>query len=197
MAAAKGVSGDVFDFFLLDDTHLGFMIGDVNGIGASGRAVRGSHSDSIAGDSTPGMPAGECLKHVHAVLADHTDASMSLTLFYGVLDTRNGQLQFSNDGHAAPYYYSKDGGVRWLQGRDGPRVKYGTETVAMKPGDGLLLCTDGVTEANNQRKEWFGKARLEQHVNLHAAGSAEQMVLDLFTSLRFFSWELRRLTISP
>jgi len=57
----------------------------------------------------------------------------------------------------------------------------------MKPGDGLLLCTDGVTEANNQHKEWFGNARLKQHVNLHAAGSAEQMVLDLFTSLRFFS----------
>jgi sigma-B regulation protein RsbU (phosphoserine phosphatase) len=187
MAAAKGVSGDVFDFFLLDDTHLGFMIGDVNGTGVAAALFAAVTQTLLREAALRGMPAGECLKHVHAVLADHTDPSMSLTLFYGVLDTRSGQLQFSNDGHAAPYYYSKAGGVRWLQGRAGPRIKYGTETVVMKPGDGLLLCTDGVTEANNQRKEWFGNARLEQHVNLHAAGSAEQMVLDLFTSLRFFS----------
>jgi sigma-B regulation protein RsbU (phosphoserine phosphatase) len=57
----------------------------------------------------------------------------------------------------------------------------------MKPGDGLLLYTDGVTEAPNGVKEWFGNDRMKEYINLHASGTAEQMVLDLFTALRFFS----------
>jgi sigma-B regulation protein RsbU (phosphoserine phosphatase) len=189
MAAAKGVSGDVFDFFLLDDTHLGFMIGDVNGSGVSAALFAAITQTLLRATALQGMPPGECLQHVGAVLADQQDASMSLTLFYGILDTQSGQLQFSNDGQTIPYYYSKVCGARPLQDLGTPRVKYRTETVAIKPGDGLLLYTDGVTEATNQCGEWFGNPRLEEHVNLHASGPAEQMVLDLFTALRFFSSE--------
>jgi sigma-B regulation protein RsbU (phosphoserine phosphatase) len=187
MTAAKGVSGDVFDFFLLDDTHLGFMIGDVNGSGVAAALFAAVTQTLLRATAFRGLPPGECLRHVRSVLADQQDASLRLTLFHGVLDTHNGQLQFSNDGHAIPYYYSKIGGVRPLQDADTPRVECRTETVVMKAGDGLLLYTDGVTEAANQRKERFGKLRLEEYVNLHASGLVEQMVLDLFTALRFFS----------
>jgi phosphoserine phosphatase RsbU/P len=190
MAPAKGVSGDVFDFFLLDDTHLGFMIGDVHGTGIGAALFAAVTQTLLRATASLGMPPGECLQHVRSVLADQQDASMDLTLFYGVLDTQSGQLQFSNDGHAAPYYYSETGGARLLQDRETRHVKYCTETVTMKPGDGLLLYSDGVTEATNQRNEWFGNARIEEHVNLHAAGAAEQMVLDLFTAVRFFSLEV-------
>jgi sigma-B regulation protein RsbU (phosphoserine phosphatase) len=57
----------------------------------------------------------------------------------------------------------------------------------MKPGDTLLLYTDGVSEAPNAAREWFGKRRIEEYLNLHAGAPAEQTVLDLFTALRFFS----------
>ncbi len=187
MAAAKGVSGDVFDFFLLDATHLGFMIGDAHGGGIGAALFAAVTQTLLRATALRGMPPGECLQHVQSVLAEQQDASMALTLFYGVLDTQSGQLQFSNDGHAAPYYYSEAGGARLLQDRETRHVKYCTEIVAMKPGDALLLYTDGVTEATNQQSEWFGNARLVEHVNLHASGVAEQMVLDLFTALRFFS----------
>jgi sigma-B regulation protein RsbU (phosphoserine phosphatase) len=187
MAPAKGVSGDLFDFFLLDDTHLGFTIGDVNGKGVAAALFAAVTRTLLRATALQKMPPGECLQRLHASLAGQQDASMSLTLFYGVLDTQSGQLQFSNDGHAVPYLYSKVSGARLLQDHAAQQVKYRTDTVTMKPGEGVLVYTDGVTEAPNQFREWFGNARLEEYVNLHVAGSAEQMVLDLFTTLRFFS----------
>ncbi len=187
MAAAKGVSGDVFDFFLLDETHLGFMIGDVNGTGVAAALFAAVTRTLLRATALRGMAPGDCLRHVRAVLEGQQDASMSLTLFYGVLDTATGEVEFSSDGHAAPYLYSKTGSARPLEGGATPAAKYQTGTVTMQPGDGLLLFTDGVTEAPNEMGEWFGKAGLQAHVNRHAAGAPEQMVLDLFTALRYFS----------
>jgi phosphoserine phosphatase RsbU/P len=186
MAAAKGVSGDLFDFFLVDETHLGFMIGDVNGTGVSAALFAAVTRTLLRATALRGTRPGECLDHVLEVLESQQDASMSLTLFYGVLDTRTGQLEFSNHGHAPPYLYSAAGCAAPLGDRNKCPAGNRTETAAIQPGGGLLLYTDGVTEAPNQNGDWFGKAGLEAHLNLHASGSAEQMVLDLFTALRFF-----------
>jgi sigma-B regulation protein RsbU (phosphoserine phosphatase) len=193
MAPAKGVSGDLFDFFLLDETHLGVIIGDVNGTGVAAALFAAVTRTLLRATALRGMPPGECLRQLQATLASQQDASMSPTLFYGILDTRSGELQFANDGHVIPYIYSKQGASKLLHIRPSAHngeapPKYHTETVKLKPGDGLLLYTDGVTEAANHVQEWFGSAqRMEEYVNLHAAGSAEQMVLNLFTALRFFS----------
>jgi len=187
MTAAKGVSGDVFDFFMLDDTHLGFMIGDVHGTGVAAGLFAAVVQTLLRATALQGMAPGECLRHVHSVLRDQPEAATALTLFYGVLDLKSGELKFSNDRHPVPYLYSNTGDARPLHDPASSAVKYQTETVAMKPGDGLLLYTDGVTETPNSSQESFGSTRLEKHVNIHASGVVEQMVLDLFTTLRFFS----------
>ncbi|MGA3185983.1 MAG: SpoIIE family protein phosphatase [Bryobacteraceae bacterium] len=188
MAPAKGVSGDLFDYFLLDKTHLAFMIGDVNGTGVAAALFAAITRTLLRATAQWEMAPGACLKHLEAALADQQDASMCPTLFYGVLDTRSGELQFANNGHSVPYLYSEAGGAKPLHGVS---VKsddnYRTGMIQMKPGDGLLLYTDGVTEAPNGDRQWFGDVRLKEHVNLHASSTAERMVLDLFTSLRFFS----------
>ena len=187
MAPAKGVSGDLFDFFLLAETHLGFMIGDVNGTGVSAALFAAIARTLLRATGLRGLEPGACLQHLNEALADQQEASMSLTVFYGVLDTKTGLLQFANDGHAVPYFYSGDGCANPLHEPAKTHERHRTQNVQMKPGDGLLLYTDGASEAPNAASEWFGKGRIEQFVNLHAAAPAEQMVLDLFTALRFFS----------
>ena len=187
MAPAKSVSGDLFDFFLLDETHLGFMIGDVNGTGVAAALFAAITRTLLRATGLRGTAPGACLQHLDTALASQQDASMSPTLFYGVLDTQSGELQFANNGHAVPYFYSEAGGAKPLHEHAKPDARYRTETVVMKPGDGLLLYTDGVTEAPNEVREWFGNDRMKEYVSLHASGTAEQMVLDLFTALRFFS----------
>jgi sigma-B regulation protein RsbU (phosphoserine phosphatase) len=187
MAPARGVSGDLFDAFLLDDTHLGFMIGDVNGTGVAAALFATVTRTLLRATALGGLPPGECLRHLRSALAAQQDTSFSLTLFHGVLDTLSGELQFSNDGHAVPYLYSKTRGVVPLQDQETLPARYRTDTVTMKPGDGLLLYTDGVTDAPNQLRERFGNARLEEYANLYISRPVEQMVLDLFTAVRFFS----------
>jgi sigma-B regulation protein RsbU (phosphoserine phosphatase) len=187
MAPAKGVSGDLFDFFLLDKTHFGFMIADVNGTGIAAALFAAVTRTLLRATALRRTTPGDCLQHLHAALASQQDASMCLTVFYGVLDTLTGQLQFANDGHMVPYLYSESGRATPLHGHQKSQTKYRTETVRMRPGDGLLLYTDGVTEAPNRVREWFGQDRVADYVNRNAAGTAEQMVLGLFTALRFFS----------
>jgi sigma-B regulation protein RsbU (phosphoserine phosphatase) len=118
MAPAKGVSGDLFDFFLLDDTHLGFVIGDVNGTGVAAALFATVTRTLLRATALRGMPPGECLEHLDEALVGQQDPSMSLTLFYGVLDTLSGQLEFSNSGHAIPYFYSKAHGAKPLHKHD-------------------------------------------------------------------------------
>jgi len=189
MAAAKGVSGDLFDYFLRDETHLGFMIGDVNGTGVAAALFSAMARTLLRATGLGGMAPGACLLRVEEAMTGHQElspANMDLTLFYGVLDTKSGELQFANNGHSIPYFYSQTGGARPLHERAKSTARFRTETVNMQPGDGLLLFTDGVTEARNQSGEWFGTERAKEYVNLHATDSAEQMVLGLFTALRFF-----------
>jgi len=130
------------------------------------------------------MAPGDCLVHLDTALISQQDASMALTLFYGILNTESGDLQFSNGGHAIPYLYSEIGRARPLYEK--AHAKYHNGTVKMKPGDGLLLYTDGVTEAPNLDRKWFGNDRMEEYVNLNAPEPVERMVLDLFTTLRYF-----------
>jgi sigma-B regulation protein RsbU (phosphoserine phosphatase) len=187
MAPAKDVSGDLFDFFLLDETHLGFMIGDVNGTGVSAALYAAITRTLLRATALQGIAPAACLQRLESALAGQQDASMSPTLFYGVLDTRTGDLEFASNGHPAPYYHSANGGAKPLHIPAKQHTSHLTGTIRMKPGDGLLLYTDGVTEANNATSEWFGDDRIKEHVNLHASGTSEQMVLDLITALRFFS----------
>lgn len=198
MATAKGVSGDLFDFFLLDHAHLGFVIGDVRGNGIAAALVAAVIRTLMRATAVPGCAPGKCLEQLHTALVGQHESSTSVSLFYGVLNTHDGGLQFCNDGHPIPYVFSERGGARPLRDHDAPQIKeangmgetkYYTDFVRMKPGDGLLLYTDGVTGARNKFGERFGSTRLEEHASLHASGSMESMILDLYNTLRFFSGE--------
>ena len=104
---------------------------------------------------------------MNATLGEQNVSSMYVTLFYGVLNTRTGELQFGNAGHNPPYVISADGNVRPLPQKSGPMLgvwegfDYKTLTDQIAPGEGILLYTDGVTEAIDKQGEFFSEQRLE------------------------------------
>jgi sigma-B regulation protein RsbU (phosphoserine phosphatase) len=118
---------------------------------------------------------------------------MFVTLFYGVLDIRSGQLEFANGGHNPAYIISADGATRALAGKSGPVLgifegfPYRTLTDRLEPGESILLYTDGVTEARNKSGEFFGDERLESFVVSHAAASAEELTRSLQETVQEFS----------
>ncbi len=175
MVPAREVGGDLFDFFLLDDDHLGFVIGDVSGKGVPAALFMSVARTLLRATAQHRTSPGECLTYVNDSLAEQNVAAMFVTLFYGVLNTRTGDLEFANGGHNPPYVFSSDGKLRALRGKSGPLLgmlegcQYKTLHDRIAPGEGLLLYTDGVTEAVEKGTEFFGEQRLEQVLSEHAA----------------------------
>ena len=194
MVPAKEVGGDLFDFFLLDDHHLGFVLGDVSGKGVPAALFMAVSRTLLRAIALQRLPPGQCLEYLNATLATQNSAYMFVTMFYGILDTRTGDVQFAIGGHNPPYVVSPGGGVRALPNASGgPLVgllegaKYETTADRIAPGEGILLFTDGVTEAIDTREEFFTEERLEQFLAVNCTATAEQLVTELHRSVEVFA----------
>jgi sigma-B regulation protein RsbU (phosphoserine phosphatase) len=165
MSSARAVGGDFFDYFLLDDDHLGLVIGDVSGKGTPSAlymAVTHTHVRTVAARC---LEPAECMAEVNRILVADKASSMYATCFYGILNTRSGELRYSIAGHNPPYRITSAGTVEMLADKGGTPLglfpwKYEGGSVQLDPGDGLFLYTDGVTEANNVELDDFTDERL-------------------------------------
>ncbi|HLK65282.1 MAG TPA: SpoIIE family protein phosphatase [Bryobacteraceae bacterium] len=194
MVPAKEVGGDLFDFFLLDDFHLGFVLGDVSGKGVPAALFMAVSRTLLRAIALQQVPPGKCLDYLNATLSHQNSAYMFVTMFYGILDTRSGDVQYAVGGHNPPYIFSPGGGVRELSTSNGGPVvglmenaRYETAHCHIKPGEGILLFTDGVTEAINRSDEFFSEERLEQFLATHSNSTAEQLVTSLHSLVESFA----------
>jgi len=193
MVPAREVGGDLFDFFLLDDKRLGFVIGDVSGKGVPAALFMSVARTLLRATAQHQASPGACFTYVNASLAEQNVETMFVTLFYGVLNTSTGDIEFANGGHNPPYIFSADGKVRSLAEKSGPLLgviescQYRTFTDRIAPGEAILLYTDGVTEAVDKNKEFFGDERLLQYLARHASEPAGQIVQGLQGNLQEFS----------
>jgi sigma-B regulation protein RsbU (phosphoserine phosphatase) len=198
MVPAKEVGGDLFDFFLLDKDHLGFVIGDVSGKGVPAALFMSVCRTLLRATAQHQTSPGDCFTYVNASLAEQNVSAMFVTLFYGVLDTHTGELQFANGGHNPPYIFSRDGKLRPLSNSGGPLlgviegIQYQTATDKIASGEAILLYTDGVTEAIDRNDEFFGEQRLEEYLAAHASEPAEQLVQKLHLTMQDFSKGVRQ-----
>ncbi|HXP86413.1 MAG TPA: SpoIIE family protein phosphatase [Bryobacteraceae bacterium] len=193
MVPAKEVGGDLFDFFLLDDDHLGFVIGDVSGKGVPAALFMAVSRTLLRATARHEPSPGQCFAHVNETLMDQNVSSMFVTMLYGVLDLRSGQLQFANAGHNPAYVFSADGALRALTGKSGPMLgifgahQYRTLTDCIKPGETILLYTDGVTEARSKLGEFYGDERLQKFILDHAGEDAVELTRNLQGAVQEFS----------
>ncbi len=193
MLPAKEVGGDFFDFFLLDEDHLGFVIGDVSGKGVPAALFMAVSRTLLRAFAQHRAAPGECLEYMNSNLTAQSDSAMFVTVFYGILDTRTGDLQFANGGHNRPYVVGVDGQPRSLSDESGPIVGimegFGYDTYAgrLAPGEALVLYTDGVTEARDKNDAFFGEKRLEGLLSAHGAESADQLVASLHAAVQEFA----------
>jgi len=166
MTPAKAVGGDFFDFFLVDADRLGFVIGDVSGKGVPSALFMAVCRTLIKATAHTGGSPEACLAGVNRVLATEGVASMYVTVFYGVLETRTGRVAYCNAGHNPPYVLRGDGGIEPLAQAGGMVVglfedaAYEAGQIGLGRGDGLFMYTDGVTEATDPAGEEFTTGRL-------------------------------------
>jgi sigma-B regulation protein RsbU (phosphoserine phosphatase) len=193
MTPAREVGGDFFDFFLLDQDHLAFAIGDVSGKGVPAALFMAVARTLLRATAQHRATPGHCLTYLNMTLAEQNVSGMFVTVFYGVLDTRTGEIQFANGGHNPPYIFSKDGCVRLIKNENGPMLaliegaEYQVATAHLAPGDAILLYTDGVTDARDRNGEFFNDWRLQAYLEEHAAEPADVLVSGLHRNLQEFA----------
>lgn len=163
---AREVGGDFYDFFLIDKDHLCFVIGDASGKGIPAALFMAFTKTLIKAKASADLETGALMEQVNDELGKGNDADMFITVFCGILNTVTGELRYTNGGHNPPIVMRNGGDESYLDGpgelvvgiMEGSR--YSTRSLVLKPGDGLFLYTDGVTEAMNEADEIFSTDRL-------------------------------------
>jgi serine phosphatase RsbU (regulator of sigma subunit) len=198
MVPAKEVGGDLFDFFLLDGEHLGFVLGDVSGKGVPAALFMAIVRTLLRAAAHHEASPGACLTYMNQSLVEQNSSEMFVTLFYGILNTATGVLEYCNAGHNPPYAISPAGQVRELNERCGPMLgvfegfDYKSKKTELQPGEAVLVFTDGVTEACNKGGEFYGEARLESYLAAHASQPVEQLVRGVHSEIERFEAGARR-----
>ena len=165
---AKEIGGDLYDFYIRHD-KLFFCVGDVSGKGIPAALVMATTRSLFRSITAHEEHAEEIVAQMNSTMAEQNEQNMFVTLFLGVLDLQNGQLEYCNAGHNAPYIVkSGESSVERLEvqpnlplGIDGSYA-YVAQRAQIKYGDMLFLYTDGLTEAENEQHELFGERRMKE-----------------------------------
>ena len=166
MNAAREVGGDFYDYFMLGDSTLCFVIADVSGKSIPGAMFMMTAKTVIKSLAESGLNPAEVFTQTNRKLCENNEAEMFVTAWLGCLDLKTGLVRVANAGHNPPvliregkadYVRLKAGFV--LAGMEG--IRYKEQTVQMQKGDLLYLYTDGVTEAMNHDAELYGEERLQ------------------------------------
>mgnify|MGYP001765883158 FL=1 len=160
---ARQMAGDYYDFILLPDGQLGILIADVADKGLGPALYMALSRTLIRTFATqyPALPA-QVLAMVNQRILQDASANLFVSVFYGVLNPAGGQLTYANAGHPPPYLVNEQLGVQTLRNTGMPlgideESVWGQESVTIKPGDVLLLYTDGVTDAQNHAGEFIDR----------------------------------------
>lgn len=193
MVAAKEVGGDFYDFFMIDQDRIGLVIGDVSGKGIPAAIFMAVSRTLIRATGIKGMPPGECLSYVNNLLCNESVSCMFVTVFYAILNTKTGELEYANGGHNPPYILNSKGEFRLLDSLGDiilgvyNDVTFKTEKTQLTPQEGILLFTDGVTEAFNLKGEEYTDNRLMELLSTFDNFNAQKVVNSVVDDVNLFS----------
>jgi sigma-B regulation protein RsbU (phosphoserine phosphatase) len=186
LKAAKFVGGDLFDYFLMDDNRLFFLIGDVSdkGIPASlFMAITKAIFKSHFANKNCGSISDEVCR-INDFLSADNESMMFVTAFVGILDLKTGTVEYIDAGHEPPLILRKNNQVEVLKKKGGLALcidgnyPYTSNTFVLEPGDTLFTYTDGVTDANNSTGERFGLQRIKDLLINETTTAAPKQIND-------------------
>ena len=195
MNAAKDVGGDFYDFFRIDDDHIGFVIADVSGKGVPAAIFMAVSRTLIRATGIRGVSPSECMTYSNALLAKESVNCMFVTVFYGIYNIRTGEVTYTNAGHNPPYIMKANGSVQPLpMSKDVVAgflddYQFTEETLQLEPGDTLLMFTDGVTEAVDPEENEYGDERLQRLLGQLVTSDCQQIIDTVKADVKAFAGE--------
>jgi sigma-B regulation protein RsbU (phosphoserine phosphatase) len=183
---ALDVGGDLYDYFLLDEDHLCFVVGDVSDKGVHAALfmamTRSAFKISAMPQQRPLITS--IFAGVNRFLCENNQSQMFVTMLGGILDLRTGRIQYSDGGHEPPFVIRHGGHVEMVQKRGGLALgfvhdyPFTSGEIQLNPGDALVLYTDGVNEAMNEKRELFKASGIEKTLKRVPAGARAELVID-------------------
>jgi len=186
----KYIGGDFYDCLPLDSGRYVFIMADVSGKGvAAGLLVSTLHAAVHAYVESP-FELPTLVQKLNTVIHEAATIEKYITAFFAVLDTNTGELESVNAGHNPIYLMKKDNTINELTtggiplGMMGFAFPYESAKSNLEPGDHLLMYTDGVTEAMNEREEEYDDFRpiklfLEKYAAQHPKTFISNLMIDL------------------
>ncbi len=166
MTPAAQVGGDFYDFFLIDETHLAIVVGDVSGHGMAAAMFMTLAKTLIKVYAQSHGATDKVLEQTNRYLLRSNPQRFFVTCWFGILDLTDGRLTYSNAGHNYPVLIRAGAEPDFLRAKPNfvlgrkKLIRYKENRIKLCPGDKLLLYTDGVTEAQAPDESFFGDERL-------------------------------------
>ena len=190
---ATTMCGDFYDFIELPDGRIGLVMADVSGHGVPAAFFMAVARTNLRDYAAQYPDPGSCLAHTNQALCAQNPMDLFVTVFYGVFDPKTGALRYASGGHNPQYLRRTDASVETLAATGGvvlgvvPDVEFADHAAQLRPGDRLLLYTDGVTEACNSAHEAYGEARLIAELQVHGDGATAALAKRICDSVTSFT----------
>ena len=187
LQTASEMSGDFYDFFLIDRNHLVVVIGDVNGIGVPAALLIVITQTLIKNYAKLGFEPEKVLTEANNQLSESNEG-MTTTAFLGILDLASGTFTYVNGGHVTPLLKHAGGEFEPLPAKDCfvlgsmAGVPYWQQSVQLVQGDMLFLYTKGLIEAENREQVQYSFEHMHMWLNRVIGEVYElQKILDIMT----------------
>ena len=178
------VSGDYYDWVRIYDDQIGLVIADVAGKGIPAALLMVFLRASLRAATHIGYATHISMAKVNFLLWESIERNQFITAFYGILDASNRTLHYSNAGHNPPLLIDAQGVARFIEWGEQPLgmfrdTRYHEHYHTFRPGEILVLYTDGVTEALSPNGEEFGRDRLITAVKRGSTLSARALIASM------------------
>lgn len=195
LKSARETSGDFYDFIQFDRDRWGIVVADVTdkGIGAALFMALSSTLIRTYAGRYPTLPA-LTMNIVNDRILKDTRGSMFVSAFYGVLEPHLGRLRYANAGHPPAMLTGLQKGKKWVDKLPPTGMALGMienahwrqKVVKLTPGDVMMLYTDGITEAENSRGQFFGEQRLIELLRSKGSCPASEIQASVLSEVEAF-----------
>ena len=192
MTPAKEVGGDFYDFFLIDDDHLGLVMADVSGKGVPAALFMMVSRALIRSNLLNGVGPAKALEQANEQLCEGNEAELFVTVWAAVLEISTGKGVAANAGHEHPALRRANDRYELQVYRHSPAVatmegmRFKEHDFQLNPGDSLFVYTDGVAEATNAQNELFGGERLIDSLNVDPEAKPETVLSNVMHGIDVF-----------
>ncbi|MCR4837876.1 MAG: SpoIIE family protein phosphatase [Eubacterium sp.] len=182
MDPAKEVGGDFYDFFLIDENHIGLVMADVSGKGVPAALFMVIAKTLIKNRALMGGTPSEVLAYANEQLCEGNGAELFVTVWFAIIDLTTGKGLAANAGHEHPVLRRAGGQYELVVYKHSPAVatmeglRFREHEFELHPGDRIFVYTDGVAEATNARNELFGTERMLEALNKNADATPQELL---------------------